>query len=93
MLDGVSQMAVGTLVMQSLFPVRIQPLTLCLSFPHRFFYAGIIPSAAADQPSENKRRTAFQNGDGIKDNGSRLKEERKFEGFDLLFSDDMAEFK
>jgi len=29
----------------------------------------------------------------LEDDGKRLKEERKFEGFDLLFTDDSIEFK
>jgi hypothetical protein len=45
------------------------------------------------QPKGAIRGLYWVKAEWLEDNGTRLKEQYKFEGFDLLFSDDMIEFK
>jgi hypothetical protein len=45
------------------------------------------------QPKGTQRGLYWVKTEWLEENGTRLKEQHKFEGFDLLFSDDMIEFK
>ena len=45
------------------------------------------------QPKGTQRGLYWIKSEWLEDNGTRLKEQHKFEGFDLLFSDEMIEFK
>ncbi len=45
------------------------------------------------QPKGTIRGLYWAKAEWLEDNGTRLKEQHKFEGFDLLFTDDMVEYK
>ena len=45
------------------------------------------------QPKGTQRGLYWVKAEWLEDNNTKLKEQHKFEGFDLLFSDDMIEFK
>ena len=45
------------------------------------------------QPKGGQRGLYWVKTEWLEDNGARLKEQHKFEGFDLLFTDEMIEFK
>jgi hypothetical protein len=45
------------------------------------------------QPKGNQRGLYWVKAEWLEEDGKRLKEQHRFEGFDLLFSDDMIEFK
>ena len=45
------------------------------------------------QPKGNIRGLYWVKTEWLEDNGTRLKEKHRFDGFDLLFSDEMIEFK
>lgn len=45
------------------------------------------------QPKNNSRGLYWVKAEWLEENGTRLKDKHKFEGFDLIYTDDMIEFK